>query len=310
MRVALYPGAVITNIGLTAWGRSGARNFVGFAAVGFHRLIGKPTKVIVHHAIEIFDAQETGYPVSRIVRMGAHSALRRVARCDLIVFTPRLMELLTRQYGARRVWLVPLPGEESREIATAPSEGQAKVVSAGYWAPYKGIGLFIQLANRMRSRGEFVLVGDPHLGLSKDPMFRQKVEEWRSEALRAGVRTTGFLPPSGLDEEFSGPTLGILPYTSASGASASFQLFAERGVPVVASDLPEFRYLERCGAGVMIAPATVDGLEEAVRRVLDDPVLWRELARRQVTFNARYSWGNFVSGVFGNPGGPSPHVRA
>jgi glycosyltransferase involved in cell wall biosynthesis len=301
VKAATYPGPLITNLGLTAWGRSGPRNFFGFSAVGLHQSLGHPTTVIVHHAIEMFELRETGYEVTPLVLKGAHLALERVMGCDLIVFSPRLRDILVEQYGARRVRLVPHPGERPRRQVTEPKDHRPKVVHAGYWAPYKGIDLYIALAGRLRSRAEFVLVGRPHLGLSGDEGFRQKVDAWKARAQDAGIRLTGFLEDRELDSELAGSAVGVLPYSSVSGASGSFNLFAERGVPVVASDLPEFRYLESSGAGILIAPPTLDGISSAVEHLLDDRALWLDLARRQERFNERYCWDNFVEGLFAVP---------
>jgi glycosyltransferase involved in cell wall biosynthesis len=297
-RAATYRGPLIVNLGLTAWGQSGARNFAGFTAVGAHQRMGAPTKVIVHHAIEIFDLGETGYAISGFVKAGAHAALRRVRNCDLTVFSPRLRQILVEQYGARQVTLVPFPGTAvpHREAPTIELP-RPKVVHAGYWALYKGIDRFVGVAEQMKGQADFLLVGKPHSALSTDPQFQRQVEAWSSAARAAGVRLTGFLPAAQLDVELTGTTVGLLPYTSVSGASASFNLFAERGIPVVTTDLPEFRYLEELGAGIRIAPASVDGLTDAVRSLLGSPADWRELSRRQTAFVQRYSWETFVEGL-------------
>jgi glycosyltransferase involved in cell wall biosynthesis len=296
-RAAAYRGPLFVNLGLTAWGRSGARNFFGFTAVGAHQRLGAPTKVIVHHAIEMFDLSETGYEVTRLVKAGAHAALRRVRNCELTVFSPRLREILNDQYGARHVTLVPFPGDTGRRRVTGMPPGPPKVVHAGYWAPYKGIDRFLEVAERLRNHAEFLLVGRPHSALSTDPRFRAQVAAWSTQAQRAGVRMTGYLTHHQMDMEFSGSTVGLLPYTSVSGASASFNLFADRGIPVVTTDLPEFRYLEQQGAGIHIAPSTGEGLANAVAGILGDREEWLGLARRQVEFTARFSWDRFVDGL-------------
>jgi glycosyltransferase involved in cell wall biosynthesis len=302
-KAATYPGPLITNLGLTAWGRSGPRNFLGFAAIGMHHTLGRPTTVVVHHAIEMFDLGETGYAVSPMVQRGAHLALARVTDCDVVVFSPRLRDILVGQYGARQVRLVPHPGERTRRAPAAEAGARPKVVHAGYWALYKGIDRFIRLAARMGPSAEFVLVGRPHLGLIGDAGFRRQVERWTTEARAAGIRLPGFLERSEMDAELAGPTVGVLPYTSVSGASGSFNMFAERGVPVVATDLPEFRYLERLGAGISIAPATVEGLATTVQTLLDDRSLWLDLSERQARFSERYCWENFVAGLFPDAAG-------
>lgn len=297
VRSAGHRGQLIVNIGLTAWGKSGLRNFLGFGAVGLHRFTGYPTKVIVHHAIEVFDPRETGYALSRTTFKGAHLALRLLRECDVTVFSPRMRDILSQQYGARNIRLVPLPGERTRRLATSPLVGRGRVITVGYWAPYKGINLYLQVASHLRARAQFTLAGRPHLALSSDRSFRHQVEEWTARAAGAGVRVLGFLSPSQLDAEVSGPTIGVLPYTSVSGASAAFQMFAERGVPVVATDLPEFRYLKDLGAGILLSPATALGVSGTIEYLLDNPRKWLELAERQEQFNTRYSWSSFVDSL-------------
>jgi glycosyltransferase involved in cell wall biosynthesis len=299
---ATYPGQLIANLGLTAWGKSGLRNFTGLASIGLHRSLGQPTVALVHHAIEIFDPQETGYTLSRVVRSGAHAALRRIRHCDLVAFSPRVRDVLIGSYGAQSVWLVPLPGNPARIEPALPTGERPKVVNAGYWAPYKGIDLFLDVAEYLRHSGEFSLVGQPHRVLSGDPDFQQRVARWRERGRRLEVGTPGYLTTSELDAVLSGWTIGMLPYTSSSGASASFQLFTERAVPVVATELPEFRYLEESGAGVLIAPATVEGLSAAIRRLSTDRELWLSLAERQATFSRRFSWDSFVTSLLNRMG--------
>ncbi|MFZ0829802.1 MAG: glycosyltransferase [Thermoplasmata archaeon] len=291
---ATYPGQVIANVGLTAWGTSGIRNFSGFASIGFHASRGSPTLAFVHHAIEILNAQETGFPVPDVVYWGAHKALQQVRHCDLVVFSPRLRDLLQSGYGTKPVWLVPLPGNPRRSPPAPPSDSPPKIISAGYWAPYKGIDLFLETVAQLGLSADAWLIGRPHRLLTRDPTFGRKVDQWRVRAGQLNVHLPGFVGPEELDSILSDRSIGILPYTSASGASASFQMFAERGVPVVASDLPEFQYLKDCGAGILLAQPTVENFTDVLGNLLKDPVVWSQLVAKQVAFAYRYSWDSFI----------------
>jgi glycosyltransferase involved in cell wall biosynthesis len=299
LRAARYPGHLIANVGLTAWGRSGLRNFCGFRAIGLHRALGRPTTAVIHHAIEIFAPEETGYRVRTLVRRGAHAALASLRNCDLVVFSPRMKDLLSEKYGARTIALMPLPGESSASEPTATPEGPLTAITVGYWAPYKGIDIFLDTAERVGPAATFVLGGVPHLVLSEDPSFRERTSEWERRANLAGVTLSGYIPSAKLDSVLSGHAVGVLPYTSVSGASASFQLFAERSVPVIASDLPEFRYLQESGAGVMLAPPSGPEMAEAVHRLSADPALWLKLARQQSKFSRENSWDRFLDRLLG-----------
>jgi glycosyltransferase involved in cell wall biosynthesis len=285
-------GPVIANLGLTAWGRSGPRNYLGFSSVGRRARAGRPTIAVAHHAIEMFEASETGYPVSRLVRWGAHRALAALRSCDLVVFAPRLRDLLVGSYGARSVWLTPMPSGSPRP--RGPPTGPWKIVTAGYLAPYKGIDTYLGVAERLRGDADFSLVGRPHAVLSRRPEFAERTRGWMDRARSLGVATPGFLDPLELDRALSGRTIGLLPYTSASGASASIGLFVERGVPVVTSDLPEFQYLADEGAGIVVTTGREDALSFAVRELTESPTRWAELVEKQLAFARAHSWGRFV----------------
>jgi hypothetical protein len=138
-------------------------------AIGLHRAAGHRTIVLVHHAIEMFGPDETGYAVTGSVRFGAHWALRRVCRSDLIVFSPVVERLLRKNYGARSIDLVPLPGE--RPGPEQPIVGAGRIVTVGYLAPYKGIDLFLGRAQRRPVHREYVLAGTQQPILVARPEF-------------------------------------------------------------------------------------------------------------------------------------------
>jgi glycosyltransferase involved in cell wall biosynthesis len=291
---ATYPGNVVASLGLTAWGISPIRNFSGFSSLGIHSSLGRTTVAVVHHAIEILDPMETGYDINNLVKKGAHAALQQISRCDIVVFSPRLRDVLQRKYGSRSVLLVPLPGNRCLNPPGRPDGSRPRVVCAGYWAPYKGIDLYLGVADRLSAAADFVLVGQPHALLSRNPNFKAEVEKWKARARRLNVALPGFLRSNELDMTLSGYCIGVLPYTSVSGASASFQLFAERGIPVVASNLPEFRYLSECGAGVLLVESTIDGLSGGIEKLLVDQDLWFRLAQKQAIFSDHYCWDWFT----------------
>ncbi len=284
---------VIANVGLTGWGASGVRNLTGFLGIGAHRLGRRRTIVIVHHAIEMFAPQESGYTLTPLVRAGAHWALRRVRHCDLVAFSPVVERLLRERYGARSVTLVPLPCELPRVDASGEDPGH--IVTAGYLAPYKGLDLFLDVAEAASDRRPFVLAGRPHPILEHRIEFRAQLDRWSKRARALGVTMPGYLDDDALSSLLAGRSVGVLAYTSASGASASFSIFAERGIPVVATDLPEFRFLQAAGAGVVLVPPTAAGVAAAVGRLVADPTWWTAQSLRQRAFSEQNDWRSFVA---------------
>lgn len=169
-----------------------------------------------------------------------------------------------------------------------------RVVTVGYLAPYKGIESFLDAAEALRSSAEFHIVGDVHRVLSEDSSFTGWVEEVKKRAHSCGVIMHGYLPEGDLFHYLENCTLGVLPYTSSSGASASLSTLASAGVPVVASDLPEFRYVQSAGAGIVLASTGRGALVSVLKSLIGNEGVLRELSSRQLAFARDHNWCSFT----------------
>jgi glycosyltransferase involved in cell wall biosynthesis len=133
-----------------------------------------------------------------------------------------------------------------------------------------------------------------HRVLQTNERFRSRLKGWEERAKALGVGMTGYLPAEELDRRWVRGTVGVLPYTSPSGASASFSMFAERGIPVVASDLPEFRFLRDRGAGTHIVAPTAAALRRAIDTLASEEKTWAEESAKQLVFARANTWSGFV----------------
>jgi glycosyltransferase involved in cell wall biosynthesis len=284
---------VIANLGLTAWGPSGVRNFAGFLALGARQRLGRPTTVVLHNIIEIIRPEDSGYSVNGLVRFGAHLAVSFLRKCHVIVFSPRMAEELQSSYGLRVALCTPLPCEPSGDRTPRPSD-PPRFVTVGYIAPYKGVEVMVRAKELLGEEVAMSIIGKPHRVLSSNPEFLRSVQTIEERARTSGIEFPGYVPDEELAQVLASSYAGILSYTSTSGASASFATLASAGLPVVASDLPEFRFLREKGAGVWLVPADPEALAGAIRMLTKDSKQWAELVERQRTFTTEYSWASFV----------------
>ena len=294
--IAMSSSPMITNIGLTGWGNSGIRNGIGYLAIGIHQGLGRKTVAIVHHSIETFSEGETGYHVGLLTRKGAHDALRFLRNCNVVVFDRRLETILREQYGIVPSLVTAIPCNVC-ERPPVWNSSLPVVITVGYWAPYKGMNLFIDVAAKLRNKARFIMAGKPHRILAEDSEFKEEVSRLKARGKELGIEMPGYLPKDHISRILSEHSIGLLPYTSASGTSASFSLLAERGVPVVTTDLPEFRYLSKLGAGVVLSEPNPESISDAIDDLLSNRVHWEELVRRQVEFSKSYSWDSFVKRI-------------
>lgn len=294
--LALFDGLIIANIGLTSWGRSGWRNLLGFLTLGLRGAFHRPAVVLLHNMMEIIDVRDSGYRVDRITRFGAVLAISFLAKCRVAVFSERLSTILEQQYGICPVLVSPIPCSPEERVQ-GERQPFATVVTAGYIAPYKGIELLASTARASRHAARWVMVGGVHRILASDPVFSKEVKRLIALCRAAGIEVLGRLPDEDFRRTLSSATVGILCYTSASGASASFAAMASAGLPVVSTDVPELREVAELGAGIVLAPANPQDLARAVDELCTNPSRREELASMQRRYAKEHSWKVFLNAL-------------
>jgi glycosyltransferase involved in cell wall biosynthesis len=90
----------------------------------------------------------------------------------------------------------------------------------------------------------------------------------------------GYVPEESIADLFREATLAVMPYTSSAGSSGVAHLAAQYGVPVIVSDIPDFRELAK-HEGIAIryfSLGDVDSLVEQLRLALNSPKELQEMA--------------------------------
>ena len=293
-KIIFAKGRLVLNIGLTAWGDSKIRNFLGFVWLGYVSFL-RPATVILHNLIEVVDTKDAGYKVGKITVWGSRFVVKLLKRANFIVMSDRMQHELVSKYRIKPsaclvspCWVIP-----NNEIAKAEPP---RVCTVGYIAPYKGVETFLKCAETLRGRADFIMIGQPHRVLSSDARFKEWFVSIKELAKRAGVRMFGYLPKDDLMFELQRCCIGVLPYTSSSGASASFSTMASAGLPVVSSDLHEFRFVKSNGAGIVIVPGhTTNEFAKFLESLIANPILLARLSSDQRTFASNNSWTKFAN---------------
>lgn len=290
------PGPAIANVGLTAWGPSPWRNFLGFVAIGAKGLVSRNCVVILHNLVEVTGVEEAGYHDSGLTRYGARLAIRLLARCKIVVVSQRIKEILEKHYGFNQVFYTPLPCHMP-EVRSQTFDEPVQFCTIGYIAPYKGIDLIIDASKLLDSPVKIVVIGSPHLVLSSTPSFQAWFDQLKSGASGTSVHFTGRLDWEQVNLEFSKSVAGLLTYKSPSGASASFASLASAGLPIIATNLDEFKELEALGAGILLVGPNAREVASAMERIASDESLRQSLREKQTSFARRFSWSEFVKTV-------------
>lgn len=293
-RAVLQPGPLVANIGLTTWGTSPVRNFLGFLGIATRGRLGGRTVVVLHNAIEVIHLQDSGYKVSSLGQRFAHFAVRSLSACDIVVVSQTLRAELSRSYGLSPSIADVVPCDQPGRDPEYIPPPEFRVVIFGYLAPYKGLTTVLEIARLLNGRIRLTVVGGLHRVLASNPQFRETLVEWREKATKLGIEVLGFLDEEHLREVFSKSQAALLPYTSTSGGSASFARVTSAGLPVIATELPEFEKLKSQGAGIITSVPTAEAMSQALTNLASDEETWKELLAAQKAFTIRHSWSSFA----------------
>jgi glycosyltransferase involved in cell wall biosynthesis len=283
---------VIANIGLTSWGPSPMRNLIGFLTLGVRAGLGRTTVVILHNIIEAIDPADAGYRVTSLLRFGAHQTVRLLARCKIVVLSSSIEGILRSNYriSPALATLSPCP---KLNVSPSQTDERFTAVTIGYLAPYKGLDLFVEVAEKLKGNVRFIVVGTPHRVLSEYPAIRRSLLDLTARGKAVGVEFLGYVPEPQLAAVFGRCSVGVLAYRSTSGGSASAATLAGAGLPIVACNLPDFRALADQGGALILTNPDSTSLAEAILELKKDCKRLEELRQLQLRFAEAHGWDAF-----------------
>jgi glycosyltransferase involved in cell wall biosynthesis len=217
--------------------------------------------------------------IARADRVLADSAHTRSDIVSLLGVSPDKVEVLYSGVPARFQPKAE-PGERERLQARYGIGDQPYVLSVGTLQPRKNYLRLIRAFANLKPETQLVIAGGR--GWLYEDIF--------SEAERHGdrVRILGFVDEGDLPALYRNAALFAFPSLYEGFGLPVLEAMA-CGVPVVcsnASSLPEVAGQ----AGLLVDPLDTDGLAEAMRRVLEDSRLRREMIARGVAQAARFMW--------------------
>jgi alpha-1,3-rhamnosyl/mannosyltransferase len=186
----------------------------------------------------------------------------------------------------------PLPEAAGGGSPTLPGVPAGYALSVGTLEPRKNLETLLAAWRGLRRRR-----AAPGAAGEVPPLVLCGQYGWKSEGLRRRVeeaeaegwlRHLGYVDEAALAALYRGARLFVFPSRYEGFGLPVLEAFAA-GVPVVASDLPVLR--ELAGDAVLYAPPLdAEGWIGQVERLLDDPVLARELAAAGHERAKRYTW--------------------
>jgi glycosyltransferase involved in cell wall biosynthesis len=277
----LKPDVAWFNLGFASFGDQPLSATLGLVTPALARLRGVYTHVTLHQLFETVDLDDAAVSSHSLYRAGGWLATHLLLSANsLSVLLPAYRRILNEKYRRGRVSSRShgiFAGKPDPPDFTRRGNPIHRILAFGKWGTYKRLELLIDAFNQVAAEFPNVKLV---IGGSNHPKTPGYVESMASRHGNDRIAFLGYVPEESIADLFREATLAVMPYTSSAGSSGVAHLAAQYGVPVIVSDIPDFRELAK-HEGIAIRYFTlgdVDSLVEQLRLALNSPKELQEMA--------------------------------
>jgi len=218
--------------------------FSGLTLPAVTRMAGYYTHVTLHHLMDFVDLNDAGVRRKMLFRMAGQMATRMLLMANSVsVLLPAYRRTLIDKYRGENIHFRAhgiLSARPEYPDFSRRGHPEHRILAFGKWGTYKRCELLIEcfedeILKRMPNC-KLVIAGSNN---TNAPGYIEALRE--KYMSNPQVEFMGYIPEEELPELFSTSSVMVLPYTSATGASGVAHLGAQYGVPIVSSDIAEFR---------------------------------------------------------------------
>jgi glycosyltransferase involved in cell wall biosynthesis len=286
------PDVVWFNLGFASFGGTPPSAFLGIATPALVRANGFYTHVTLHQLMETVDLDDAGIRFPLLYKWGGVLATHLVLFANSVsVMLPAYRSVLVEKYGRGSVYVRRHGIFSARpEYPDLASRGnpEHRILAFGKWGTYKRLEPMVEAFKevaRQIPNARLVIAGTDH---PKTPGYLQSIRE--KLASRSDVIFTGYVAEDDIPQLFQSSSVAVLPYTSSAGSSGIAHLACTYGVPIVASDIPDFRRLaDEEGLAIdFFAPGKTNELARHITDLLQNRMSMPEIIRQYLrTFELR-----------------------
>jgi glycosyltransferase involved in cell wall biosynthesis len=264
------PDVVWFNLGFASFGGTPPSAFFGITIPALARMAGFYTHVTLHQLMETVNLEDAGIRFPLLYKWGGVLATHVVLFANSVsVMLPAYRSVLVEKYGRGSVYVRRHGIFSARpEYPDFASRGnpEHRILAFGKWGTYKRLEPMVDAFKEVACQipnARLVIAGTDH---PKTPGYLKSIRE--KLASRSDVIFTGYVAEEDIAKLFQSSSMAVLPYTSSAGSSGIAHLACTYGVPIVASDIPDFRRLaEEEGLAIDFFPT--GKIEELAQHLID-----------------------------------------
>jgi glycosyltransferase involved in cell wall biosynthesis len=224
--------------------------FSGLTLPAITRMAGYYTHVTLHHLMDHIDLNDAGVRHKAIFKAAGNVATRMLLMTNSIsVLLPAYRRTLVQKYRGENIHFRAHGVLSSRpEFPDFSRRGnpEHRILAFGKWGTYKRCEMLIEAFEEQVSprvpNARLVIAG---INNTNSPGY---IEGLRAKyGSHPKIEFTGYVPEEKIPEIFGTASFMVMPYTSATGASGVANLAAAHGVPIICSDVPDFREMGESG---------------------------------------------------------------
>jgi glycosyltransferase involved in cell wall biosynthesis len=292
------PDVVWFNLGFASFGGKPTPAFAGIATPCLARLTGSYTHVTLHQLMETVDLNDAGIRFPLLYKVGGFLATQLVLCANSVsVMLPAYRNVLVEKYGRGAVYVrrhgIFSARPEYPDFAQRGNP-EHRILAFGKWGTYKRLEPMLEAFETVLQycpEARLVVAGTDH---PKTPGYLKSVQ--KKFPARKEVSFIGYVSEEDVSQLLQRSTVAVLPYTSSAGSSGIAHLACTYGVPIVASDIPDFRRLaEEEGLAIDFFPVgDVPQLAEHLVDLLQNRERQVEMALRNVSAALRMSMPEII----------------
>ena len=286
------------NLGFASFGGTPPSAFLGIATPALARMAGFYTHATLHQLMETVNLDDAGIRFPLLYKWGGVLATHLVLFANSVsVMLPAYRSVLVEKYGRGSVYVrrhgIFSARPEYPDLALRGNP-EHRILAFGKWGTYKRlepmIEAFKEVARQIPS-ARLVIAGTDH---PKTPGYLKSIRE--KLASRSDVIFTGYVAEEDIPQLFQSSSVAVLPYTSSAGSSGIAHLACTYGVPIVASDIPDFRRLaDEEGLAIdFFPPGKINELARHLTDLLQNRERQIEMAMQNVSAALRMSMPEII----------------
>ena len=292
------PDVIWFNLGFASFGGRALPAFLGIGIPSMARFSGSYTHVTLHQLMETVDLKDAGVRFPFIYKVGGFLATQILLLANSVsVMLPAYRKVLMEKYGRGSVYVrrhgifSARPEYPDFERRGNPEQ---RILAFGKWGTYKRLEPILEMFETVLARcpeARLVIAGTDH---PKTPGYLKSIE--RRRGFRPEIQFVGYVPEDDIPQLFQRSTVVVLPYTSSAGSSGIAHLACTYGVPILASDIADFRRLaEEEGLAMELFPVgDKAALTECLLRLLGDRNRQMEMALQNTSAALRMSMPEII----------------